>query len=995
MMKKMVYKKLFIGALLVIVFGTSPTLGQNVNFTFPSPEASLLVRSVSNPVNLNTGVVNVQVPLFSIQEGGLMLPIALSYQTSGIKLHDIATWVGLGWNLSAGGKVTRVVKKRPDEAGYCKSSSPDGAAAAVLSSWTTKTYDSRESGDFDSEPDVFFYEFPGASGMFVMDPEGNAHTIPYANIKIEWVDRSYFRITDARGVVYKFGQNVKEETTMTTIFDGDRKVKPTYVSTWYLENITGTMYETINFAYEEGASYEFSNYDEKYSVEVSCTVPSNPTISREIKETLEIITQIKPQYLKNISWKGGRLEFLSSLGRNDIRNTRKLNTIKYFASDGSFVKSVNFSHYNLSKASDERLMLSEVYDSTAVGSRLIAKFTYNGSSLGSRNSKDYDHWGYYNGANNQTNRPIIYYIPIAHAPIPGATRTPSLYYASAQTLKRVYNSLGGYSEYEYELNDAVIEGSLVSIGGLRIKSIKEVSTSTDSLVTKYYYKKCNLQGIMSNESSGTIFSGGGYCTWAQGGGDEYTYLLESQMICDVFDMNGGPISYSTVIVENPNGSREVYDYTSNVTDADVPSKVYFIPYSASNVRDNYLAMFTNSSRFWHRGLVSKQRSYDRSNNLVSEISNYYSFGNNTKGEVKGYQTYTSRFVTREDVKKTRHLCEYTWTSEPVLLRSVYSKGTDVIYTTTQYKYNENYLVPTEVSQSQSQSGTTIKTTITYPFDYPTTTTSGDVINQGLGWMNVRHMIDYPVETITYKNGLVIGGELNEYMGGLAIVWPKYVRRLKISEPISTYTPYTCVSGKMVCDPNYEIVSVNEAYNLTACMPVQSREGLYAKPISLICGYNNTSVIATVSNATVKQIYHTSFEDVDGALLCDKAKTGYKVFNGIFNIPLNNLEAGQYVLSYWKSSDKGANWNKVIVPITVSASSQPYSIGDGASYIDEVRIHPAMARMITITYKPGFGKTSETDENGFTTYYEYDGFGRIVKIMDNDRSVLKNYQYAVD
>ena len=55
----------------------------------------------------------------------------------------------------------------------------------------------------------------------------------------------------------------------------------------------------------------------------------------------------------------------------------------------------------------------------------------------------------------------------------------------------------------------------------------------------------------------------------------------------------------------------------------------------------------------------------------------------------------------------------------------------------------------------------------------------------------------------------------------------------------------------------------------------------------------------------------------------------------------------------------------------------------------------MARMTTVAYKYGIGKISETDENGLTTYYEYDGFGRIVKIMDNDRHVLKNYVYAID
>jgi YD repeat protein len=993
-MKKMACKKFFVGVLLIIMFGTPQSFGQDMNFTFSSPESSLLVRGVTNPVNLNTGVVNVQVPLFSIQEGGLNLPVYLSYQTSGIKLHDIATWVGLGWNLSAGGKVTRIVKKRPDETGFCKTSSPDGAAAAVLSSWTDKAYDSRQNGDFDSEPDVFFYEFPGTAGMFVMDPEGNAHTIPYSNIKIEWIDKSYFNITDANGIVYKFGQDTKEETTTTVIFEGERESRPSYVSTWHLESITGVMYEKITFTYEEGDAYEFSNYDEKYSVEVSCTNPSNPTISSEIKESIEIVTRIKPQYLKNISWKGGHLEFLSSKERADIRNTRRLNSIKYFAYNGSFIKSSNFTYHNTT-SSNNRLMLSEAYDSTAMGIRLISKFDYSSYTLAPRDSKDYDHWGYYNGARNQTNRPTINYLPSIHAPIPGANRSPVLGYASDGILKRIYNNLGGYTEYEYELNDAVISGSPVSIGGLRIKSIKEVSTSKDSLITKYYYKKCNAQGTMTNESSGTIFSGGSYCTWIQGGGGTYTYLLESQMVCDIFDMNGSPVCYSTVIVENPNGSRAVYDYTSNASAADVPSKVYYIPPSSSYVQDNNFAVFINSSRFWRRGLMTKQRSYDKDNNLMNEVNYYYSFGNNLKGEVKGYQTYTSRFVTSKKVIKTKHLCEYVWQSEPVFLKTIYSKGSDVIYTTTQYKYNEDYLVPVEITQSQTRPSTTIRTTITYPFNYPTTTTSGDMINQGIGWMNYRHMINYPIETITYKNNFVVAGELNEYMGGITLVWPKHVKHLKISEPKSTYVPYAHVSGKMVYDPNYEIISINEGYSLEAYAPTQKRSGLYSKPESVIYGYNNTVPIASVVNATVKQIYHTSFEDVEGALVCNKAKTGEKVFRGTFNVPLNNLDPGQYVLSYWKSSDQGGNWNKVVVSITVNASFPSYSIGDGTNYIDEVRVHPAIARMTTMTYKPGIGKVSDTDENGFTTYYEYDGFGRIVKIMDNDHQVLKNYLYTVD
>ena len=77
--------------------------------------------------------------------------------------------------------------------------------------------------DFDTEPDIFYFEIPGNSGIFVLDNDGGAHTIPYQDLAITFIrgtepTDNRFTIRDNAGNLYKFGSSAesREVTTATT-----------------------------------------------------------------------------------------------------------------------------------------------------------------------------------------------------------------------------------------------------------------------------------------------------------------------------------------------------------------------------------------------------------------------------------------------------------------------------------------------------------------------------------------------------------------------------------------------------------------------------------------------------------------------------------------------------------------------------------------------------------------------------------------------------------
>ncbi len=195
--------------------------------SFQSPTAAAFNNYVSHPEVGNDGKIDINVPIYTITDQDINLPIQLSYSSGGIKVNSKATWVGTGWKLMAGGIITRTVKDLPDDAKFLQT--PVNVLKNPIKSpptygWlhTEKRVDKYKisnfppvtvpendvnytaqvgrslapiRGDsnqvFDLEPDLYHFYANGQSFDFVFNEQGEPKILGLSDYKIEYTMTDY------------------------------------------------------------------------------------------------------------------------------------------------------------------------------------------------------------------------------------------------------------------------------------------------------------------------------------------------------------------------------------------------------------------------------------------------------------------------------------------------------------------------------------------------------------------------------------------------------------------------------------------------------------------------------------------------------------------------------------------------------------------------------------------------------------------------------------
>ena len=498
--------------------------------TQPAPEAASITKYGIYPVSMFTGIPDISIPIYNIDVGNYSLPLNISYHGSGIKVNDLASCVGLGWTMNAGGVITRTVMGVPDE---------DPARGIFRlgikreSQITEADYDrflDLMDGEADTEPDVFSFSFGDKTGKFIIGADKKVRMLPYNNLRVRY-ENGLFEITDDDGTVYKF---LKTSYSVNFSDVASPKFYPT--TSWYLTTILlNNKVDSITFTYSGYTPGRMETIDNYITLgmypqngplvcdAVSCHYPL------EYRSIAQIQTSMSYQdyslwYVNSITFPTGKINFTLNTTRQDYGHV--LDKITVTNNNNKVIKQIALSHayffndqgYNVyARPQDKyRLKLTEMNETGTTGTTpLKHRFEYEEQyQLPPRHNFGIDYWGYYNGNyNNQHLMTLddngLHYTHVWNgmsnatnfAPV---NRNTNEDYMKAGMLKRVYYPTGGYTDFEFEANRVSVEKVIDKPGGYIFVAAKKDDLPSDSARVSRFISPVTVSATASTPATLTL-----------------------------------------------------------------------------------------------------------------------------------------------------------------------------------------------------------------------------------------------------------------------------------------------------------------------------------------------------------------------------------------------------------------------------------------------------------------------------------------------------------
>jgi YD repeat-containing protein len=954
-----------------------------------SPNSAALFKYAEFPVNMYTGIPSISIPIYEVKSGSLKVPISLSYHAGGFRYEEQASWTGLGWTLQTGGAVSRNVKGVADEK-LEGMFSKTGPLNLNIQQCDVQIFQDILNRYTDYQPDEFSFSVPGKSGRFIY-PQGASQpiTIPYEPVKISkpsGTNLSYFDLTDEGGTKYRFGTT---ESTYggTGAYTEDVNPMPT---SWLLNKIeTPDLSRNVIFNYVPGEG-DVQKNSIQHRVDVidqvgapegwGCTSPS-PSIGFPVQTNLSYHTNT--QYLSQILFENGKVEFVQSASyRSDIfEKQRSLEFIKIYALQGTtytLVRTIKFVYSYFKKFRnavlvDWKLKLDKVQ---VLGSDNVQveeyNFDYQSSTFSGdlSNPNDFysqDYWGFFNGATSNTNlipRQAIYFTESNNTRVEyiggGLNRETNSSLATEGVLKKITYPTGGSTEFEFESHQYDGGGQNKYAGGLRVKKISSRPSLTESALVKTYRYGLtgdgNGQRMFYNTLGYFMSAVDNVSNIANSGCYYYQRSYSSVSSMQIDGQEGTPVVYPYVTeylgTEVINNGRTEYVYDNGRSPSD---GIYPLYYQTNN-------LFQRQTNHWDRGQLTSKNVYTSGNILVSTTRNSYQRLNLTDVPIgimvaKKYNIYnelalqcyvTAHGMTTLPIYAYGYYTIKTGAVRPLTAtETVYDAGGSGNGFTTEitYTFDGSFLQPIQTEKVLKRGTNGYEERLVsygkFPFDYAFSGTPSGNEALGIKFLQDKNIFNVPVEQYQVRkimNGgitssSVISGTLTTYKSNLP--YPDKLWQLDVTSPVtvSSFGSGSSIMANMFVKNTAYKAKINfDLYDASGKLLQLHKED--DQPVSYVWGYHNS-------------VYPVA---------------------EVLGVPQGSISYNQSIITN-PSSDQALQ-----------------------TELNTIRQQFPSALIKTYSYRPLTGVTSETDVNGKSVYYQYDGFGRLQLIKDNDGNVLKTFEY---
>lgn len=508
------------------------------NLSLPeSPIANNLLKFEEIPVDVATGIPQINIPLFSFEIDGLIIPISLSYHAAGIKVNDFSSAVGLNWTLNAGGGIYRKVNSLPDEEGWTianKGPLPQSFYEGknirshnyriLMSGGPQADGTSGYAALRDHNPDDFSYSIMNKSGKFILDFEGDIIKNQADEFEIDLNGFNFPVFKDQKGNKFFFGDNKEygfrrfsgitqiekeNDSIIFPIIENSNQYENGHPTAWMLSKIETKNNKKIFFEYEDYSVSENRNIlklSHSITTGMECYYGKQTPVSFASSHTLLLMNPLsyepeyKMQLLSAIKSESFDIYFYYSLDDNLSEWQKKLDKIEIKDNFKNEIKEIHFEYgiYN----GDSRLRLDRIYEKKENKELPGYYFNYNNGALPSRYSLAQDFFGYYNGQNQNNslaprndwtfNRFQYKYASFYNNKT--GIRTHNGNYLKTGIIKEIIYPTGGKTKFDFEPNSEFRNGIEKYTGGLRIRKIEDIDNTNEVVNTrKYQYQ--NLIGI--------------------------------------------------------------------------------------------------------------------------------------------------------------------------------------------------------------------------------------------------------------------------------------------------------------------------------------------------------------------------------------------------------------------------------------------------------------------------------------------------------------------